>query len=372
MKEYPAIYLNSENNLERLTGKIYVKDDHVWFLSDQNQDSIPFSSLHIDAGNGRSRFIFFRHTQKPAITMYTEDHSILKEDCFRSHDTVIQAFRQKRMFQQGAMGCLGILLLLVFLFISGIFIYRDRMVKALANQIPPEWENQLGEQCFNSLKAEHKLLSDDSLNLVIMDHLQPMLPEQRNHQAKFRVFISRDTKVNAYALPGGYIVIHSGLIQKAESWEELLGVVSHEMAHVKLKHHTRGMIQQAGIWTILSLWFVNANEAVSVLGKIGGEMVNLAYSREFEQEADDEGFRMLQHAGIDPRGMMTFFNRMLEDEAANPGNAMQDLTLLSTHPATTDRIARLKEKLKPESSVAQPLPGWDGFRFAVMNKRGSF
>lgn len=368
MKTYPAIYLNNENNQERLNGVLYFDDNNLCFTSDQRIASIPKARLTIDAGNGRSRFIFFRDTKKPGICIYTEDHAIFNEDWIRGNEAVMQLRRNSRRQRQMALGCLGFVILFLLLALMALFSFRNKLVQTIANKIPTEWEIEIGTQLFNSIKAQHTLLSDDSLTATVTRQIQPLLLRVDEPAYPFHVFISRDTIMNAFALPGGNIVINSGLIQQAGSWEELLGVLSHEIAHITLKHHTRGIIQQAGLRTLLSLWFGSGNDVASMIGNMGGELASLSYSREFEQEADDEGFTMLEKAGIDPRGMTVFFERILEEEKKNAQPGIRDYSIFSTHPPTRERINRMRDKAKPGTIKGKPLANWKAFQLAVIEQ----
>lgn len=172
---------------------------------------------------------------------------------------------------------------------------------------------------------------------------------------KFKVYILKNPMVNALAAPGGHIVVFSGLLEKTESPEELAGVLAHEMEHVILRHSTRSMARSISTGALLSIVFGNTgmSGAVHAIG-------NMRYSREFEEEADRQGAELLLRAGIDPRGMVKFFEG-LENGSDNGGGAVKKAaTYLSSHPLTEDRARYLENMLEGRGIKAAPLmPGID-------------
>ena len=122
-------------------------------------------------------------------------------------------------------------------------------------------------------------------------------------------FIIEADEVNAFALPGGKIVIHSGLLTRAESWEEVAGVLSHEIAHVTQRHHIRGVISKLGVFTIVSFLIGDGTAVAATISEMGGQLESLAYSRSFEKEADNKGWDFLEQANINPEGMIVFFQK---------------------------------------------------------------
>jgi predicted Zn-dependent protease len=163
----------------------------------------------------------------------------------------------------------------------------------------------------------------------------------------FEFFAIRDPSINAFALPGGFIAVHTGLISTAETESELASVLSHEIAHVTQRHIARMLGQQQQ----MQMPMLAALAAAILLGRsrpdlatgalVGAQasavQTQLSYSRDFEREADRLGFRALETAGFDPHAMATFFEKMqrasrIADDGTMPG-------YLRTHPVTIERIA---------------------------------
>ena len=165
---------------------------------------------------------------------------------------------------------------------------------------------------------------------------------------KYEVHIAQDDSPNAFALPGGVIVVHTGLIAATTRAEELAGVLAHEVQHVELRHSLRGVIKDMGL---RGLWaFVMGDLGGSLAGQAALELTSLRFSRSDEREADEHGFDALVAAGIDPAGMPAFF-KTLGQKAGG-----QVPAFLSTHPASEERDRELSQRLATVSQrTFEPL-----------------
>jgi predicted Zn-dependent protease len=175
---------------------------------------------------------------------------------------------------------------------------------------------------------------------------------QQTHMP-LKIFLVDDPSINAFALPGGWIGIHTGLISAAEDESELAGVLAHELAHVVQRHHERGQISaQKNQWIVLASVLAAGALAATGLGLpalasmnaglAGAVQKNLNYSRSLEQEADSVGLDMLKQAGFDPYGMPRFFNRLYQSQKFRE---RKELSFLYTHPLSQDRISDTMNRL---------------------------
>lgn len=168
----------------------------------------------------------------------------------------------------------------------------------------------------------------------------------------FQFFGISDPSLNAFAMPGGNIGVHTGLIVAAQSESELAGVLSHEIAHVTQRHIARmvGKQSQTGLVMLAALLVavlaakssVQASQAALSTGMATGLSTQLAYSRDFENEADRLGVQNLAAAGFDVRGMASFFERLQRQSRLYENNAP---AYLRTHPLTGDRITEMENRI---------------------------
>jgi predicted Zn-dependent protease len=157
---------------------------------------------------------------------------------------------------------------------------------------------------------------------------------------KWQVRVIDDPKtVNAFATPGGFLYVYSGLLLAADNPSELAGVLSHEAGHVVARHSARQMVDAFGLQAVASLALgQNPGLAAQLAAAVGGRGLLLANSRGDETEADEYGAKYASGAGYDPRGLITFFQKLAKQE----GSSSQLLKFLSDHPATPDRISHLE------------------------------
>jgi predicted Zn-dependent protease len=179
----------------------------------------------------------------------------------------------------------------------------------------------------------------------------------------FRVSVVNRPLVNALAVPGGYVVVFRGLLERTATPEEMAGVMAHELQHVLHRHATRAVIQDASTGLLLMALIGDVTGPLAYGLQTARTLGDLRYSRRAEEEADTEGMKMMLAARLDPAGMITFFERIQREEGAAP----RALTYLSTHPLTADRLPRLQAMAATWTGTPEPLLAGD--RWADLAKR---
>ena len=232
-------------------------------------------------------------------------------------------------------------LVLPLLLIGVVAWQHERIAAWAVGQISVEQEAKLGELLFAQHKLQLKLVEGPAQEMV--REIGGRLTSGARH--KYRFFVAEDRSVNAFAMPGGYVVMHTGLMQLAETPEEVAGVLAHEVQHVEQRHSLRGMAQSLGLYAALTLLAGD----LSGIASLGSDLLKLKFSRDHETEADREGLKTLVAAKINPTGMRDFFGRMA-------AQSKLDLGILSTHPASSERMADLDQRIKelPEDAKAAP------------------
>ncbi|BDG03767.1 M48 family metallopeptidase [Anaeromyxobacter oryzae] len=222
---------------------------------------------------------------------------------------------------------------------------RTKTETELANVlVPPEQEKQLGVQVKQQLEQEQHVqyIDDPTVTSYVNDVAGKILAQAKKDRpdVQWTVSVINDPKqVNAFATPGGYLYVYSGLLEAADDTAEVAGVLGHESGHVVARHSARQMVDQFGLETLASIALGNDPGAASKLAAgLAGQTGMLAFSRADESEADEYGARYASAAGYDPHGLVTFFQKLEKGEGKQPGWARY----LSTHPLTPDRITKIE------------------------------
>ncbi len=224
------------------------------------------------------------------------------------------------------------------------------------SELSPLQERRLGESIMREIRADRSY-SDDA---EITDYLNALgyrlVAASPDSRQEFNFFLILDPQVNAFALPGGFIGVNSGLLLTAQSESELAGVLSHEIAHVTQRHIARMLSQQkqSQLTTLAALAIAilaarsnsDVSQAAIAASQASFVQSSLNFSRDNEREADRVGFQILDHAGFDAQAMAVFFERMQRSTRFYETSAP---SYLRTHPLTTDRIADMQNR-------AQNLP----------------
>lgn len=218
----------------------------------------------------------------------------------------------------------------------------------------PVQERRMGEAIMRKIRQDPAYIEDREITEYVRrigERLVAAAPEATGQSFEF--FVVYDPMVNAFALPGGYIGLHSGLITTAQTESELASVVAHEIAHVLQRHIARqlqtqnqlGRLSMVGL--VLAVLAARSNPQVAEAAVVtSGALPTAAflnYSRDFEREADRVGFQILQSSGFDVHGMPDFFGRLQKATRLYENNAPG---YLRTHPLNTERIADMQNRVQ--------------------------
>ena len=205
--------------------------------------------------------------------------------------------------------------------------------------VSQQQEVQMGQQYAQQIDAQLPLVTDPEINryINVLGDSIARLADSRDLTWTFRVVDSKE--VNAFAVPGGFIYINRGLIERAQNMSQVAGVLGHEIGHVTQRHSVKQMqkAQGANVGVTLAciLTRVCDGQAAGTLINVAGGAVFAKFSRTDEAEADKEGVKNVVRAGIDPHGIPEMFQILLDERQTNPG-ALE--AWFSTHPMEEDRI----------------------------------
>lgn len=226
--------------------------------------------------------------------------------------------------------------------------------RGLGNWYSLEKEIAMGKGYAQEVEASVKLVQDPVVNEYVNRIGQNIV---RNSDAKvpFTIKVVDSDEINAFALPGGFFYVNSGLILAADDEAELAGVMAHEIAHVAARHATRQMTraQLANLGSIPLIFMGGwAGYAIRSAASFALPMTFLTFSRGFESEADYLGLEYMYKTGYDPQAFISFFEKIQAKEKKKPGTLAK---AFSTHPLTPDRIT------KSQDEIAKVLPARDEY-----------
>ena len=233
-------------------------------------------------------------------------------------------------------------------------------------------ERKLGDRIARELYRDPDYLEDPVLDEYIQRLWAPLVkaaaargelsPELQERFA-WRILLGRDRSVNAFALPGGYLGVHLGLIAVVSSNDELASVLAHELSHVTQRHIARSMGEQGKMtpWVVGSLILgllaasksAQGAQALIVGGQAAAIQSQLSYSRDMEREADRVGYGVMSDAGYDPQGFVGMFAKLQQAAGLNDNGAYP---YLRSHPLTTERIADMQARLQLNAASTRAAP----------------
>ena len=344
---YTGIGLNHKLERGRISGVISVTQSHIIFSYDAGEIKFPMQGIEISHGGAGNRVMYFNHPDFKEWTFYSGDVTLEKDPFLSQHDDGKKSISKLKSTRRLYLGVGITALAIIVVAIATLFLFRKELVYKIALTIPIEWEQKAGEQLFKSIEQTHPLLKDSSLQEQLNKLVAPLVKEVAKEDTtfKFKFYIVKDSTLNAFALPGGNVVVNSGLILRAESPEEVLGVLGHEIAHVTRRHHARGLIASRGVYYVASFFLGGGSDLVDLIINAGSTLQSLQYDRSLESEADDQGWEYVVKAGINPKGMISFFEKLEDAQGPVEKGASESLSLISTHPATSERIEELRKKL---------------------------
>jgi predicted Zn-dependent protease len=218
--------------------------------------------------------------------------------------------------------------------------------------LSPQLERRIGESIMRDMRLHEPDFVDDAELTEYLNALGTRLvSNSQDVRQDFEFFLIKDNTLNAFAMPGGYIGVHTGLIVAAQSESELAAVLAHEIAHVTQRHMARmasreGQMSMA-MMAAMALAILSRNSqvgsAAAAIGQSAAITAQIGFTRDFEREADRLGFLTLDKSKFDVRAMPDFFLRLQKAGRLYENNAP---AYLRTHPVTTERIADAQNRIQ--------------------------
>lgn len=221
---------------------------------------------------------------------------------------------------------------------------RDIGSRGLGNWYSLEREIRIGKEYAAMIDANTKLVQDPVVTEYI-NRIGQNIVHNSDSKVPFTIKVVDASEINAFALPGGFLYIHSGLVLAADEEAELAGVMAHEVAHVAARHAMRQMTRST-LANIASIPLIFVGGGVGYAARsaagLGLPVTFLKFSRGFEEEADYLGLQYMFKAGYDPQSFMSFFEKLQAKEKQKPGTLAK---VFASHPPIEDRIARTQRQI---------------------------
>lgn len=347
-----------------VSGRLAVSADKLRFDGADVLIELSIDGLQLSTGGHNDEQLFFEHAAQPNWILTTSDHSMLgalaevADPALR--ERIRSATRRKSSVASRFVMAAVVVLALMIGSVALLYSQKSRFARMAASHVPASVEEQFGDAMFKSLQPGMKITTDARWKAQLEPVMARLVPAATNSGYKFRFHVAEADDLNAFAVPGGHIVVHTGLLKAVKRPEELAGVLAHEMAHVSQRHSLRNVIEALGLTLVMRLLFGDASGLVALASEGSETLLRQKFSRDTEREADETGWDLLVSANIDPRGMIDFFRTMRSELEKNPATAAADgrLSFLSTHPATAERIERLEARWKalPAGARFMALP----------------
>lgn len=251
-----------------------------------------------------------------------------------------------RLFQLNVV----VLVVLAVALLAGAYLGFTRLIPmAGLRLITPEQEMKLGEQ------FQKAFLSGETIDPVKTKQLQSFASNlQLSKTYPIKITVVKNTELNAFALPGGHIVVYSGIIQAMKDADEMVALLGHESAHVNGRHSLRSVLRSAATGILVSVVLNDVSGILAVVIDNASMLHSLSYSRSMEEAADENGMQTMVQNGINPVGMKKLMLHFKSAEAETPGT----YSFLSSHPDTDSRIKHADQFAathKNSSFAAKPV-----------------
>lgn len=218
--------------------------------------------------------------------------------------------------------------LIIGLIVLAYFFLLPFLVNKAVEHFPQEYEYKFGKAMFNQVQQSEKI---DAYKTTLLNQLFDSLHFAGTN--KVELLCVKKKEVNAYALPGGFIVVYDEIINKMQTSHELAGLLAHEYAHIKLKHTLKNAFNTVGFSLLVQIIFGGFDDSLlTMIGTQTEQLRELQYSRSLEKDADENGFTLMQKKQLDPNGMINLFERL------NAESNVKIPSILSTHPLPEERI----------------------------------
>ncbi len=304
----------------------------------QTQGLYEGEQVRLERGHGGHEAIIV-----PDQSFGTELRALLPHATGHIHDPSRRGNRVRWTFVAG-LGAIG---LGAALYLWGI----PALAWAVTPWVPISWEKTLGQTVMTRMDLEDRRCKNPLLNEAMQVMLDRLEAAARANPYQIKLMVTNNPFANAYAVPGGYVVMFHGLIKVSQRPEQVAGVLAHELQHIYQRHSMRMIIEHTSGSLLLGALVGDFSSAMAIGLEAAHTIGLLRYSRGHEREADLKGMELMARAGIDPRGMVEFFEILSREGPQLPAF----IDYVNSHPSSQARIDYLKKLAGTLAVDAEPL-----------------
>ena len=261
---------------------------------------------------------------------------------------------RRRFLSPMALGIFSVVGLIAV--VGGLALALPALVGPLTFLVPPEWEQAVGDRVIGQLAEGHPFCEGEA-GIAALRALTARLTSGVESPYPFLVRVSGRPEINAFAAPGGHVVLLRGLIEEARSPEEVAAVLAHEIAHGLERHPMQGLVRAVGVMVVVNALLGDTTAVGEAAARFGQLLLISSYTRKDEVAADRIGIGLLNRAGIRGDGLAAFLGRMEQKGS----DAEKVSRLLSTHPSDRERIERIMS-LATGGGVAMSPAEWKALK----------
>ncbi len=295
--------------------------------------SLPFKQLSHFTQQQDEVVVHFKDNDDVKLIL-EDDHPLLPE--------IRKAEKKKWLKPGGKVAILTLAVIAAVIFFN--YIFSSLVADIGLKLITPEYEAQLGDQMFQSTVSPTSL---DGKRTAMVQSFANKLELSKTYN--IQVSVLKSDEINAFAVPGGHIVIYSGLIDRMQGYDELVALLGHEVTHINERHTTRSILKELSSKLFL-IFFMDVSQVGAILLLNADRLRGLSYSRSLEMEADEKGLALMRKNNVDANGMVRLFERL------KAADTLSTPTLLNTHPLTDRRIRYTKENIQSNKQIISVDP----------------
>ena len=341
MGSYKGTAVHQKESRLKETGTLTVQNSQLKFYNQHREYSFFIHELKVWNGGASKRLIFFSHPSLSDWTFYTPQSKILKHEGFQNHAQAVYVLNSIHTHLHHKV---IISMSIVLLLLGGIWffpVFKSFLSKKAVDQVPKKWNQKIGTFQFKSLKETTSIIQSEKVNQLVNILSKPLINVLPSKHFSYQFHILNKDSINAFALTGGHIVLHKGLILAADHSEEVLAVMAHEVGHVMHRHVLRKVFDDMFTRLFLEFFMGDTQAFLHSMESISYEVVQKRFSRELEKEADMAAFQYLLRANVHPKFLIQFLKKIKK-------NQKYTIPFLSTHPVPSQRIHYIQEKIRSE------------------------